>query len=498
MFKVFGTELGPSAGRELPSISVAVAGTTLEATVITASPGEVVAILPTTAPTGEATVTISSSGQSSAPVSFVIVQNAFGIFARNQAGSGPGIVQNFRSASDQRLNTFVEAAQPGQVMTLWGTGLGIEPPEGAVEVLTGSKLANIRYAGPAGCCAGLDQIVFELPPDVELGCYVPVVVRAGSMISNFVTISISATEGSCFDPGGLPAKDLELIQSGRNISFGSIVLSWDVSRLWFYPDWTDQYFSAGFFQENPLRPLGPVAGAPPSGTCVVYTIPDKASVQRPDVLANDPLRLTALDAGGALRLMGPGGVREIAKGPNGTYLAHPVITPGFFTLDNTIPLRPAGGADVGEFSVSLRAPSAVAWNESDFLANDAYSCPNAGIWDLDYCIIERSKGLTVTWRDVDPSLPVTIRGQNDLVSATRPYKVLATTYFHCTERAAAGKFSVPPAVLMSLPAGPPVGGPWATESLSVGHRFLTSFTAAGLDVGYIVSQGSRSVLVYYQ
>ena len=465
---------------------------------ITASPGEVVAILPATAPTGEATLTINSGSQSSAPVSFVIVRNAFGIFARNRNGSGPGILQNFRSTSDQPSNTFLEAAQPGQVVTLWGTGLGIAPPEGPIEVLVGSKLAKVQYAGPAGCCAGLDQIVFEAPPDVELGCYVPVVVRAGSMVSNFVTMSVSATGGSCFDPGGLPAKDLELIHNGRNTSFGSIVLSWDVSRLWFYPDETVQYFSAGFFRENPLRPSGPVAGAPPAGTCVVYTIPDNASLEHPDVLANDPLRLKALDAGRELRLLGPGGVREIARGPNGAYLANSAITPGFFTLENTTPLRPAGGADVGQFSVSLRVPPGVAWNESDFLANDAFGCPHGGIWADDYCIVERSKGLTVTWRGADPSLPVTIRGQNDLISATRPYKVLSTTYFHCTEQAVAGKFSVPPMVLMSLPISTEIGGNWATKSVSVGHRLLTPFTASGLDVGYVVSQVSRSVLVYYE
>ena len=53
-----------------------------------------------------------------------VVPSAFGIFARNEAGSGPGVVQNYISATDQPLNAPIGPARPGQVMILWGTGLG--------------------------------------------------------------------------------------------------------------------------------------------------------------------------------------------------------------------------------------------------------------------------------------------------------------------------------------------------------------------------------------
>lgn len=498
IFVVFGTELASAAGGEMPSIRIAVAGTTLEATAILASPGQVLVILPASAPAGEATLTVSSGGQTSAPVSFLTVRNAFGIFSRNQAGSGPGIVQNFRSPSDQPLNTFLDAAQPGQVVTLWGTGLGVAPEQGPVDVLTGSKFANVKYAGRSGCCAGLDQIIFEVPPDVELGCYVPIVVRAGGMISNFVTLSVSATGGSCADPGGLSAKDLELIHSGRNAGFGSLVLNSDVDRRWFYPDDSVQYLSAGFFRENPLRPLGPLAGAPPAGTCVVYTIPGNATLLRPDRLANDPVRLTALDAGPELRLFGSSGARDIARGPNGAYYSIAPLPPGSYTLENTTPLRRAGGADIGAFSVSVGVPAPPAWNESDFLPSNDSSCPAGPMWDDELCFIERSKGVTVTWNRADPSLPVTIQGQKELMSGTaRQPRTLATTSFLCTEQAGAGKFTVPPIVLMSLPPGPPLGF-WDPSRLSVGHRSFAPFAASGLEVGYVVNQVSRSVEVHYQ
>src|SRR5262249_20960516 len=158
----------------------------------------------------------------------------------------------------------------------------------------------------------------------------------GSMISNFVTMSISATGGNCSDSGGLPATDLELIHSGRNVGFGSLVLNSDhLFFKMFAHDESVQYFSAGFFRENPLRPLGPLAGAPPAGTCVVYTIPGDPHLLRPDELANPPLGMAALDAGRELTLFSDSETREIARGSNGTYYSNWTITPGPYLLENT-------------------------------------------------------------------------------------------------------------------------------------------------------------------
>ena len=54
-----------------------------------------------------------------------------------------------------------------------------------VEVYVGGKRADVTYRGRSGCCAGIDQIVFTVPQGVE-GCYVPVVVKTGDVVSNFV------------------------------------------------------------------------------------------------------------------------------------------------------------------------------------------------------------------------------------------------------------------------------------------------------------------------
>jgi hypothetical protein len=119
--------------------------------------------------------------------------------------------------------------------------------------------------------------------------------------------------------------------------------------------------------------------------------------------------------------------------------------------------------------------------------------------DDEYCTIVRSKGATVTWSAADLSLPVSIRGQNERVTGTgRQSQTLSTTYFLCTEQAGAGKFTVPPTVLLSLPPGPPVTENWGVMTLSVGHQSLTPFAASGLELGYVASQVSRSVWVYYE
>jgi len=83
-------------------------------------------------------------------------------------------VQNYNSPADQPVNALTEAASPGQVMILWGTGLGPVDFDDAmtpqarsldinVEVLVGGKSANVLYKGRSPQFPGIDQINFQLP-----------------------------------------------------------------------------------------------------------------------------------------------------------------------------------------------------------------------------------------------------------------------------------------------------------------------------------------------
>src|SRR5262249_19086661 len=154
-----------------------------------------------------------------------VVRSSPGVLAQNQAGSGLALAQNFNSSTDQPRNTLSQPARPGQVVTLWATGLGPIAEMDAIapvprdlninlQVLVGGKPATVRYKGRSGCCSGVDQIVFEVPAGVS-GCYVPLVVQVDDAVSNITTMSIGGADGSdCTDLSGISGPMLEKLQAG--------------------------------------------------------------------------------------------------------------------------------------------------------------------------------------------------------------------------------------------------------------------------------------------
>lgn len=135
VFAIFGTGLGPMGlvqadrfplAKELAgtSVRVTVKGAAADAYPLYVSEGQVGAILPSTTPLGDGTVTVSFQGQTSAPQPIVVVRRNFGVFTLNQAGSGPAILQNFVAENNLPGNTLLTPARPGQTVILWGTGLG--------------------------------------------------------------------------------------------------------------------------------------------------------------------------------------------------------------------------------------------------------------------------------------------------------------------------------------------------------------------------------------
>jgi uncharacterized protein (TIGR03437 family) len=135
LFTLFGSGVGPaqlvqSSGFPLQTslagtaMHVTAGAITVDAYPLYTSATQIAAVLPSETPVGEALVTVTYQGQTSNSKSIVVVKGTFGIFTLNQAGSGPAVVQNFNSQLDQPVNTLLEAAHPGQVVTLWGPGSG--------------------------------------------------------------------------------------------------------------------------------------------------------------------------------------------------------------------------------------------------------------------------------------------------------------------------------------------------------------------------------------
>src|SRR6185295_2779359 len=88
------------------------------------APDQLAGILPSNTPVGLGDITVTNNGRASATARISVVARRFGIYARNGNGTGPLIVQNFNSATDQPVNTLVESAHPQQSEILWGNGLG--------------------------------------------------------------------------------------------------------------------------------------------------------------------------------------------------------------------------------------------------------------------------------------------------------------------------------------------------------------------------------------
>ena len=447
-------------------------------------------IVPSNTPTGNGTLTISYNGQS-ANTPVTIVANQFGIFTINQQGVGPGVFTDPNFA----VNTLTTAAKPGDLLFVWGTGLGAisssdaaAPPVGdinvPVDVFVGDKKADVSYKGRSGCCSGIDQILFTVPQGVT-GCYVPVVVRAGTSVSNFTTISISANGRSCSDPQGYTASDL--VNAGNNAKLGFVTLT-TASGKFAFPSGSAQgtielgeahfrnFFGNGLLGSTAGAIAGVSYGVPSQG-CLVYPF-QKDSNKFFDLaldLGGENGFNTTVDAGSSLNFKAPGGNFALASdgSPNPEYgTGGPIggslppsfpggplqLTPGAVSLDNG-----AGGKGVGSFTTSINLPSnPITWTNQDGINN-----------------IPRSQDLTVTWSGGGPS--VVIIG----VSGDPSAKALAK--FVCNASGSAGSFTIPKQVLLALPpsavvsdVNAPLGSLLVMTPLATPARF----SARGLDAGF--------------
>ncbi len=514
MFVLFGNNIGPpeianAFNFPLPttlsgtSIQVTVGGTATKAIMLFAVSSQVAAILPSTTQIGSGTLTLAFNGQTSNAVPINVVPSTLGIFTRNQNGSGPGVLFNFNSQSDQPLNSLVEAAHPGQVLTLWGTGLGAVIGNEAngplpgnldvpVTVYVGTKAVTPTYKGRSGCCAGIDQVVFTVPDGVE-GCYVSVNVIAGGVVSNSATIAVTSSGSVCSDPAGFSTSDLEKVQHGQPLSIGEITIfrlhatfsACEVS-IQGSLDLGQGRFSNFITSQDVLASIGSSVGGlglSSAGSCTVS--PFNYSDFLSSILSSqsDPVHFGGLDAGPVLNINGPKGLKQLPKQNQGSaaqpsyryHVKHNLIggsipgflsagpaylDPGNYEVDNG-----SGGTQVGAFTADLTIPSS-----SPMCVNeDALSS------------IPRTKDITINWTGG------TAGGFVALLGSSADPSTGAGAEFQCLTKAEAGSFVVPAWVLSALP---PSGVDPVTK-VPVGFLLFATalpqparFKASGIDIGY--------------
>ena len=239
-FIVFGKGLGPAKVTEvsafpLPttlsgtSVSVTVGGTTVPCIMLYTLATQVAAVVPSSTPVGSGTMVVTTTAPAAPPLKINVVAHDFGIFAVNQGGSGPGVLVN---AITNVVNSSTASANPGDLVDIWGTGLGpVAGNEAAgalpgnipnlnLQVYVGSVQAQVKYAGRSGCCTGLDEIEIAVPAGVT-GCAVPVYFVVGGVTSNFVSVSIAQSGSTCVNPNALTPSQLAAAQANGGLRIGS-------------------------------------------------------------------------------------------------------------------------------------------------------------------------------------------------------------------------------------------------------------------------------------
>ena len=154
---------------------------------------QVAALMPSNTPLGTGTITVTNNGQVGNPAPITVVQNNVGIFTATSDGQGAGIVtypdyslvSPVKAANCGGVYTTCGAANPGDTLTVWatglgpvsgnetaGAGLGVDMTSVDAKLWLGGIQAQIVFKG-RGCCIGEDQIAFVVPDNAPTGCAVP-------------------------------------------------------------------------------------------------------------------------------------------------------------------------------------------------------------------------------------------------------------------------------------------------------------------------------------
>lgn len=503
VFSLFGSGLGPATSPPLGfPLSTTLGGVAIkvsspdgsqsvDAIPLFVGPNQINAIMPSNAPLGMVSVAVTVNGARSNPSTVQVVNSAFGIYAIASGVGGPGVLQNYNSPADQPVNSLANPAQPGQVITLWGTGLGpatfpdnVAPTPGSlatpVEVFVGGKSAAVSYSGRSPCCSGTDQIVFTIPNDAPAGCWVPVTVRTEkSIVSNTVTMAISGTAGApCAEPANPFATKFA---AGGKLGWVNLYRTAIRQQgIGLTVDTTNDLLSATFRNEAP-GPFGynPLYSLPPAGTCTTYS-------GRGNLFLNAPFpgvygTGTMLDAGAQLTAAG---VRVAMNSNTASYGPLGWFQTGIGTFRSTLKLNPgtvtiqgSGGANVGTFISNVPIPNPLTWTNRDQI-------PAA---------IDRTQALTVNFSGVPSGHTVLIVGGYYSPS------INATGMFSCAVPGSVTSFAVPPYVLAGVPVRRPNDHSQGTGRLYVGSAPLANpvtFTAQGLDYGaaFITVLSGKAVL----
>jgi uncharacterized protein (TIGR03437 family) len=429
------------------SVAVTINGTTVHPGFYYAFPGQIAVVLPSNTPVGTGTIAVTNGTQTSATFPLKVVASAFGF---DYYG---GVLAAVTDNADGHLITTSRSAKPGEVIVFWGSGLGADtkntdlgPPTSydnlsyITSLYFGSVQVPIAYQGRSPY-QGVDQVVVTVPTNAPLGCATSVVGVAGNMVSNFVALPIATNGGTCVDSLSIVNPSQTGTLSGKTtVKFGAVAISQDTTS-----DGTLNAAIAIFDSISGSSVGGYTSSKQPSyGSCFV--------TQSNSSTVTSQYTVTGLDAG-SISVQGPVGSEPLPGNSfvPGIYLAQ--LPAGFIPASGgTFTFTGTGGADVGAFTGSVVFNTPLVWTNS---TSDG--------------TVTRASGVTVDWNGGNPGTYVQISGSasNAGFSAS----------FVCNAPVAAQTFTVPPPVLLALPAG--------SGSLAVSNYTIPAvLTIPNLDFAY--------------
>ncbi len=519
MFEIFGTGIaaaGINLAADFPlpttlagsSIQVTVSGQTIDAVIVrTLNNDRVAAILPSDTPVGAGTLVVRYNGAATAPAPIEVVAHSFGAFTLNSAGSGPAVLTD---ATTYAVNTLLTPHRPGDLIDLWGTGLGaapyaddIQPPPGVdfdytVQVSVGGQPAEVLYRGRSGCCSGVDIVRFRVPTEIS-GCHLPVLVTVNGRPSNSTTMSVSADGGACSDPGGLSTSTLTKAQETGAANIGVMMVN-RVAVVASVPGFGQEVSmntdsaAADFynFTADQLIRFEGLTNFTPVGACEVFQFFGQEGDKEDPILGT----VAGIDVG-TVSVAGPNGTQQLDRDGVGSYFKQfasslPNI-PGLslskeltgkeqFGGSGTAFLRPgeytfniSGGSGVGPGSASINVPTRPTTNIASITT------------------VNRSNSLRVTYSPSPQAEFIQVMGLSVTNALTDPVGAM----FLCHASASAGSFDVPASVLSLLPAsdvleGTPIG------YLGFGVGSFKEASIPGLDQSFITQMDLEMRTTRYQ
>jgi uncharacterized protein (TIGR03437 family) len=434
------------------SITVMVNGATTHPPIYYTSPTQIAAVLPAATPIGNGTITVTYRGVTSAPMGIQVVPSALGFnfYYTNSVAA--------TDALTGALLTFTNSATPGEVITLWATGLGADPPDSdsvyaspphavnvPLQIYFGGIAATILYQGSAGY-PGVNQINVTVPANVIPGCWVDIVGVAGGVTSNTVSLPIQPGGGACVDtPSGLTGTQVlgPTNQVLRTASLSVVHTNSPQSGTRVITNSTD----AAFVSYTGLYSSGnPVT----AGGCILN---DENVVPVPPVVGLDV---------GQISLSGPNNlaVTMQSQGIQGTGYAL-LSTTAIPDAGGTFTFTMTGGKDVPAFSTAVTLSNLMTWSNPTVAAT-----------------VDRTQPLTLTWSggNSGPHSSTFILGSVNAALRDRGFTCLTT--------ADAGQFTVPAYILSALPApNPNITG--TNGSVILQNNIELPLSTPGIDIGTV-------------